>query len=390
MIERILFFGNYPNPIDKNHTVFFKNLIYQIADLGISCTVITPVSIMKYRNKVREIPYDRIEYTEAGNSVRVVSPRCMSYSSKKLGPIDTHVWTVKAFRNAAIQSVKKLGIKFDATYGHFINVGGIPACKVGMTYNVPSFVANGESDLNPKTYNYTSPYDLSAFKECSGVISVSQKNKEELLNLRLIDANRVRVFPNGINPSVFYPHNKVECRKKYGIGSEDVVGCFVGTFSERKGDKRVLNASKKIQGLKMIFIGDGEVKPRGDNVLFCGRIDHNRLPELLSACDFFVLPTLNEGCCNAILEALACGLPVISSDMSFNDGVLTDKNSIRIDPMNISALYSAMSMLTTNNVLRMSLAKGAYESSRQFQIQDRAENIIQFMNEMAEGINSKK
>ena len=383
-IESIMFFGNYPNPIDKNHTVFFKNLIYQFADLGICCTVITPVSILKYRSKVRDIPYDRIEYTEAGNPVRVVSPRCMSYSSKKLGPIDTHVWTVRAFRNAAIQQAKKLGIKIDATYGHFINIGGIPACKVGKAFNVPSFVANGESDLNPKTYNYSSPYDLSAFKDCSGVISVSQKNKEELLNLRLIDANRIRVFPNGVNSSIFYPHNKAECRKKYGIACEDIVGCFVGTFSERKGDKRVLKASKRIQGLKMVFIGDGDEKPSGDNVLLCGKIDHNELPELLSACDFFVLPTLNEGCCNAILEALACGLPVISSNLPFNNGILTETNSIRIDPMDIDELSLAMSKLTKDPKLRMKLAEGAYESSGQFRIQTRAKNIIQFMNEMAD------
>ncbi len=380
MIKSILFFGDYPNPIDVTHTIFYQKLIYEIADLGIECTVISPVSIAKYRTKISKIPIERYELTRKGNRIRVISPRCMSFSSKRIGPIDTHVFTIRTYRKCAIKQVKKYNLKFDATYGHFINVGGIPACKIGTEYGVPSFVANGESDLRPSTYNYSSPYDLSAFKNCSGVISVSEKNKNELISLSLIEPNKIRVFPNGVDHTIFNPRNKFESRKKYGFPQNATIACFVGSFSERKGDKRVLEASKNIDGLNLVFVGNGEPKPVGNNVLFCDRVNNLELPEILSACDFFVLPTLNEGCCNAILEALSCGLPVISSNLPFNDNVLTEANSIRINPNSITELHEALLKLSNDTQLRNSLSVGALQSSNQFNISERAKKIVDYMN----------
>ena len=54
--KRALFVGMYPNEVNKYRNVFFQNLIFAIADLGIDCTVISPVSITKYLNRVKEIP----------------------------------------------------------------------------------------------------------------------------------------------------------------------------------------------------------------------------------------------------------------------------------------------------------------------------------------------
>lgn len=107
---------------------------------------------------------------------------------------------------------------------------------------------------------------------------------------------------------------------------------FVGHFNERKGSLRLSEALKEIKDIKSIFIGRGPEVPDCPGILYCGSVKHNKVPEYLNASDVFVLPTLTEGCCNAIIEAMARGLPIVSSNLTCNDGILNESNSIRINP----------------------------------------------------------
>lgn len=384
MINKILFFGNYPNQVEKNLNVFFQNLIFQFADMGIECTVIDPVSITKYKTRINEIPYHRIEVTPNGGRVIVYSPRYFSFSNKKIGIIDTHTWTVRSYRRSAIKVVKRHNLHADVTYGHFINIGGIPACVAAGILGCKSFVANGESDLNPATYNYNSHYGLLPFKQCAGVISVSSKNKEELENLHLIPSERIRVFPNSVDLNMFHPVNREFARKELGFPDNEIIACYVGGFSERKGHERVMAAARIVKGLKLAFAGSGGNPPSGENVIFCKSMNHKDLPVLLSACDFFVLPTLNEGCCNAIIEALACGLPVVSSDLPFNYDILDDMNSILIDPLSLDEIANAMQLLVDDEQLRRKMSDSALRTAQKFDVKTRAFNILNYMEKTIE------
>ena len=93
------------------------------------------------------------------------------------------------------------------------------------------------------------------------------------------------------------------------------------------------------------------------------------------------MPTLAEGCCNAIVEAMACGLPIISSNLSFNDDVLEDAFSIRIDPKNVKEIKEAILKLFNDKELRESMSKKAIEKAKTLTINQRAKNIIAFMEE---------
>ena len=99
----------------------------------------------------------------------------------------------------------------------------------------------------------------------------------------------------------------------------------------------------------------------------------------MSAADIFVLPTLNEGCCNAIVEAMACGLPIVSANRAFNFDILDESNSIMIDPTSIEEIANAIKTLHQNKELRNKLAIGSIEKSKQLTLDKRAENIIRFM-----------
>lgn len=113
-----------------------------------------------------------------------------------------------------------------------------------------------------------------------------------------------------VNEDVFRAGDNKICRRKLGINDEDFVIIYVGAFIERKGNKRVDEAVADLSNVKTIYIGSGEFTPRS-NCVFCGTVEHDLVPTYLSAADIFVLPTTGEGCCNAIVEAICCGLPMI-------------------------------------------------------------------------------
>ena len=113
-------------------------------------------------------------------------------------------------------------------------------------------------------------------------------------------------------------------------------------------------------------------------MLFEGRLLHEQIPIYLNAADVFVLPTLKEGCCNAVVEAMACGLPIISSNLAFNWDVLDETNSIMIDPQNIQQIRDAIIKLRDDSVLRKRLAEGALRKAESLTIDQRAKEIMKF------------
>jgi len=99
----------------------------------------------------------------------------------------------------------------------------------------------------------------------------------------------------------------------------------------------------------------------------------------LNAADFFVLPTLAEGCCNAIVEAMACGLPIISSNRDFNEGILDDQCAILLDPLDISAIRDAIITLSNDSTLRKKMSEAALRKAQFLDITQRAQRILSFM-----------
>ena len=187
------------------------------------------------------------------------------------------------------------------------------------------------------------------------------------------------VFPNGFNGKKFFSFDKSKARRELGFPDDKFIVAFTGDFSERKGIDKLSHALKSFDDVYSVFLGSGEIKPGCDNILFCGSVPNDEVVKYLNAADVFVLPTKGEGCCNAIVEALACGLPVISSDLPFNDDILDNTNSIRVDVSDVSQIENAVNKLKTDESLLHKLSKGAADSAKNLNINVRAENILKFM-----------
>ena len=378
-MNKALFIGQYPNDIEPYLRSFFQTLIHSIADLGIDCTVIAPVSITHYKDKIFSIPFQTRDTTLKGNHINVYHPRYVSYSSKRIGKINTGYYSEKAFQKSAIRCAKNLKDNYDFVYGHFFLTGGLAAVRIGQLFKKPSFIAYGECDYQSQILN-----DYGDIKSCdveglSGIVSVSTQNTNELIQLALVPGVPILTAPNATDLSLFYKKDKKECRKMLGLPQNKFIVGFVGGFIERKGDKRLLAAVNQIDGAYVAFAGKGDNPPSGDKVVFCKPLEHERVCDFLNAIDVFCLPTLSEGSCNAIIEAMACGVPIVSSNLPFNDDVLDNSNSIRVDPTSIQDIRKAIEQLLNSPKKREDLSQKSLKKSQEFGIEIRAKKILDFI-----------
>lgn len=349
---------------------FVQNLCEAFVKQGYDVSVVVPQSItsaLLHRIKLR--PKKRVD-TIAGRSIVVYQPYYFSVSFKH------HLINNFLIRRCLKRFFSKNKLHPDFVYCHFWN-SALVALPFAKANNIPLFIATGESNI-AKMFSMKYGYqELNDYVK--GVICVSSKNKDESIKLGLTTEDKCRVFPNAVNAELFHKQNRTACRKKLGFSQDAFIIAFVGWFIERKGPKRVAEAIDKVGNVNSVFIGKGEQDPHCDGILFKGALPHEEVPTYLGAVDVFVLPTQNEGCCNAVVEAMACGLPVISSNLPFNWDVLDDSNSIMVDPNNVEEIAEAIRILREDKELRQKLANGALKKVESLTIEKRARAILNFM-----------
>lgn len=381
-IDHILFLASgYPSKTHPYHGSFVKELVHAFARLGKRCTVIRPVKVFDGLHNAPP-PYRVIELESEPAPVTVISPRFLSCSNKKIFNFNTFTLTQMGFEMAVFSALSRMEEKPDAIYGHFLYPSGGTAVQLGRKFNIPSFVAVGESSfwtVEPLGFERA----ISEFSSVSGVVAVSTVLKKRLVLEIGIPEKKIGVFPNGTNFEKFFPSNKTQNRTRLRLPHNKFIVAFLGSFSERKGVMRVVEALKDNAEIGLILIGAGRQVPIGANILFKGPVPHERVPEYLSLADVFVMPTDAEGSCNAIVEAMACGLPIITSKGEFNDDLVDDTNAIRIDPYDIDAIRKAVILLKEDRGLREMLSAGAMRKAKELDINLRAKRIFEWMDKMA-------
>lgn len=368
----------FPTPNEPGKYAFVDQLACTWADTGNKVTVIYPIPILTEvfgKKRFYKSEWERVTFT--GSSVSVKCPRFFSASDKTVFGIDTRILAYKSFQKAVSASIAKMKDKPDILYGHFLP-SGCQAADIGDNMGIPAFCAFGESSLwsiQGRDFDEV----RHSLAKLSGMISVSTENKRILVDKHLFREKDIEVFPNGVDHSLFYPRNKQEIRKKYGFPEDAFIGAYTGAFNDDKGVLRAQEAAVKAGNVPMIYIGGGSCKPEGSNILFSGKLKHEKIPEYLNAADFFILPTKAEGCCNAIIEAMACGLPIISANGAYNDDILSDEYAIRTDPSDIYAMTEAIKKLRDNSKQRVKMSAEAHKASERFSVNDRASAILAFI-----------
>lgn len=377
MKSLVIITHGYPCKARPIWLAFVREIAHSIARNGVKVTVIFPQAV--HRAIKSGDPFHWFEDAGNGSVVEVYSPRYLSLSSVRIGRWNTERLTLYGcYRAARRVLLKHLPEKPDALYGHFLYLGGAAAARLGRECAIPSYVAVGEGNLCSKEPhgNTRAKRDLkgvTAYLPNSGELALLLQNELQ------IPLPKIGVFPNGIDHRNFFKRDRAAMRKKYGLPPDLFLVCCVGYFTENKGPSRVGKAIRGLPGVGGVFVGSGSIPPVAENIVFQSTVSHELVPEVMSACDVFVLPTKYEGCCSAILEAMSCGLPVISSDGMFNNDILNEQVSIRVDPMNISAIRTSIIRLQQDAALCKKMGDAALMWARKFCIDRRAGLILKFM-----------
>jgi len=222
---------------------------------------------------------------------------------------------------------------------HFAYPDGHAAIKLGRWLGLPVTVTLRGTEMPQSRNPALVPKLREVFRDANKVITVSDSLRRLALSLGLSE-ERGQVVGNGVDADRFAPVPRQEARTRHNLPENAQVLITVGGLVERKGFHRVIaclpELLKSHPDLHYLVVGgpcpEGDMTQAlkdqaadlglADRVHFLGSIRPDDLKWPLSAADVFVLSTRNEGWANVILEAMACGLPVVASDVGGNSEVV--------------------------------------------------------------------
>jgi teichuronic acid biosynthesis glycosyltransferase TuaC len=249
---------------------------------------------------------------------------------------------------ARMRELKRSG-RLDILDAHFAYPDGFAACLLGRWLNVPVTVTLRGTESRHARDAVLRPLLQRSLTRVDHVFAVSESLRQVALELG-VPENHVTVVGNGVDIDRFRIVPRNQARLELGLPASAPVLITVGGLVERKGFHRVIAClpilRQQFPDLRYLIVGgpspEGDWTDRlqeqcrsmelTDCVQFLGPLPPDRLSGVLSAADVFVLSTRNEGWANVLLEAMACGLPVIATDVGGNREVVSSPDLGEIVP----------------------------------------------------------
>lgn len=387
----IILSSNYPRKKTPNNGVFIHQQVKALTKLGVSCEVVMPYNWYPPMGLHTLHPYWVAGYNEHQTHIEGELDGVKITSLPVFVPMPSRLFPGRFYHRAAkkvAQYLNKIGFdkKKDWVLAYFLNDSGYIATKVKEQTGVNVAVMGRGDDIHawPEQDATLIPDIQFVYHHANLLLANSKrlaKDAEKWMqpgNVRNLD-----VVYNGIDYKKFtpvIPEEKISLQKANGLqGNTKYIIC-VATRVATKGWLELLAAIKKMgddfTGWRLITVAppyhykDGisiedVAKELGieEYIHHMGRLDHEVLAELMKACDAFILPSYNEGLANALLEAMATGLPCIATDVGGHAEVIeNNKNGILIAPKSVGEIVGALKKIVADDEFRHRLGKEARSS----------------------------
>jgi teichuronic acid biosynthesis glycosyltransferase TuaC len=316
-----------PSPDNPGAGIFVLRRLSAMAAAG-DVQILQPVP---FCHGIRPIPAwaREPEHNASGQRIR---HQPMLYVPGVLKAMDGH-WLARAVlpRLRAWHKQKPIDV-VDAHFGYPDGVGCVYAAR---KLGVPAFITIRGSETDRVRERLIGGQLINAMNAAAGCISVSHTLRRLMIE-HGADGDRITVIPNAVDRQIFRPGDRQAARAALGLPPSDPLVVSVGQLVSLKRHDVVIRALDRLRDrfstLRVAIVGGTDYEPGhpaqlkqlveelrlGDRVRFVGRIPPPQVADWLRAADVFALGSLREGCCNAVLEALASGTPAVVTPVGDN------------------------------------------------------------------------
>ena len=349
-VIRLLTFSTlYPHRGRPSHGVFVENRLRQLVASGAATSeVVAPVPWFPSRNKRFGdwSLHARADQLEIRHGLTIHHPRFALLPRLGMSIAPASLAAAGAIQ---LRQLFARGADFDLIDGHYVYPDGVAAVMLGRLFRKPVVLTARGSDITQYP-DYPFPRRMIgwAMRNAAALISVSAGLKAAMVALGA-PADKVTVLRNGVDLDLFKPTSHRPPGSSWDGTCPTLLS--VGHLIDRKGHHLAIRALLNLPGWRLAIVGEGP--ERGalqrltnelgveQRVTFCGAQPHSALPSFYSAADILILASSREGWANVLLEAMACGTPVIASNIPGNPEVVRNSMAGEVVSENTPDCFAA-------------------------------------------------
>ncbi|MBN9590196.1 MAG: glycosyl transferase family 1 [Alphaproteobacteria bacterium 64-11] len=314
----LVFSTLYPNAGQPNHGIFVENRLRHTLALGGLCATVLaprPWFFSGHPRFGRYAAFARIPAHETRHGLDVHHPPYLVLP--RLSAITP--WLLYRAALHAVRKLMRAGQRFDVIDAHYFYPDGVAAALLGRTLGLPVVITGRGTDLTLIPHSALARRQIQwAAGQASAMITVCEDLRQRLVALGAAP-ERTIVLRNGVDLDRFSPAGAPPRNERVALLS-------VGSLIPRKGHELVIGALPGLADCDLTIAGSGPLRAElealahrlgvAGRVRFLGEVPHADLPGLYQAADMLVLASQREGWANVLLEAMACGTPVVATNVN--------------------------------------------------------------------------
>jgi glycosyltransferase involved in cell wall biosynthesis len=351
----VLVTSQFPTPSEPERGIFTLQIATRLA-AHCQLTVICPLPWFPALPILRPLRawyrFAKVPSTWMQDGVRVIAPKYLMVPKLserfhgRLIAARIHPLLTALRRREGIDLVNSHWLYPDSVAVHLALRGSsIPHVPTGLGCDVNEFIDDPMRGGQIRDMLAASP-----------AVTVVAESLRWHLVARGIPADRVTTIPNGVDTSRFRLQVREDAQRRLGLEHDRERVLYVGRFAEEKAVATLVEAMAAVvrtrRRTELVLVGEGPLRRSlvdqartlgiAEHVRFVGQQDHRRVADWMAAADCFCLPSAREGCPNVVLEALACGLPVVASEVGGIPEMVTSESGILVPPGSPPALGAAI------------------------------------------------
>lgn len=239
-----------------------------------------------------------------------------------------------------------------------------------------------------------------SIKNSSAILTISKSTRDDIVKEYSVSGDKITVAYPGYDQRIFKPSSSKdsieEVKRRYKTGDSYII--YIGTIQPRKNLERLIEAFSETKGFNLVIVGKttGEgrqgwmfedilKKPRelgiDDKVVFTGFVPEEDLVYLLNGAVAYINPSLYEGFGIPVVEAMACGVPVLVSNTSSLPEVV-GKAGVMFDPYSVEKMRDAMKEVVENEKIRKDLSEKGLEQAGKFSWEGMAKEVLKVFEDL--------